>query len=64
MHKAYEASNHDGDVRDKWDDARVRHMRHKCVLAERRAKESGSDEAKAEVKQTHPATQRIAPGNL
>ena len=50
MHQAYEASEHDGDVRDKWDDARVRHMRHKCVQAEKRAKEAGSDEAKAEVK--------------
>jgi tetratricopeptide (TPR) repeat protein len=52
MHKAYEASNHDGDVRDKWDDARVRHMRHECVLAEKRARETGSDEAKADVKRT------------
>ncbi|MGO8691237.1 MAG: tetratricopeptide repeat protein [Thermoguttaceae bacterium] len=51
MHEAYEASKHDSDVRDKWDDARVRHVRHKCVLAERRAKAADSDEARAEVKQ-------------
>jgi tetratricopeptide (TPR) repeat protein len=51
MHDAYEASKHDGDVRDKWDDARVRHARHNCVLAEKRAKAADSDEARAEVKQ-------------
>ena len=50
MFQAYEASGHDGDVRDKWDDARVRHMRHKFVQAEAKAKKSGSDEAKAEAK--------------
>jgi len=59
MHAAYEASKHDGDVRDKWDDARVRHMRYKCVLAEKRAKESGSDEAKVEVKQLGRQTNEL-----
>ena len=51
MHNAYEATNHDGDVRDKWDDSRVRNARHKCVQAEKRAQAADSDEARAEVKQ-------------
>jgi tetratricopeptide (TPR) repeat protein len=50
MLKAYEASGHDADVRDKWDDARVRRMRHNFAQAEAKAKKSGTDEAKAEAK--------------
>lgn len=49
--RAYEVSGHDIDIRERWEDAQLRHLRQKFAAAERQAKESGSEEAKQRLKE-------------
>lgn len=46
--RAFEASGGDPDIRDRWDDVQMRHLRFRVIQAKRKADETGSDEAKAE----------------
>ena len=50
MKQAFEASNHDIDVREKLGDAQVRRLKFKLDRAEKQAGKSDSEENKAEVK--------------
>lgn len=50
MARAYEASGGDPDIRDRWDDIQLRHLRYQVIQAKRKADETGSDEAKEEYK--------------
>ncbi len=51
LKQAYEASNHDVDVREKLGDAQVRRLKFKLDQAEKQAGKNESEENKAEVKQ-------------
>ena len=44
--QAFEASDGDEDVRERWEDAQMRRLRQKVARADREAKRSGSEEAK------------------
>jgi tetratricopeptide (TPR) repeat protein len=44
--RAFEASDGDDDVREKWEDAQMRHLRQRVARADREAKRSGGEEAK------------------
>jgi len=48
--RAFEASDGSPDVREKWEDAQVRHLRHRYTVADKKAKEGGAPEAVAEAK--------------
>ncbi len=50
MQRAYEASGGDPDIRDRWEDVQLRHLRYQVIMAKRRADETGSEEAKEEYK--------------
>ena len=50
MQRAYEASGGDPDIRDRWEDVQLRHLRYQVIQAKRRADETGSEEAKEEYK--------------
>ena len=43
--RAFEASGGDEDVRERWEDAEMRHLRQKLAKAEKEAKRSGTEEA-------------------
>lgn len=49
--RAFEASGGDADIRDRWDDAQMRGLRYKVIMAKKKADETGSSEAKAQYKQ-------------
>ncbi|OHB82253.1 MAG: hypothetical protein A2V98_19355 [Planctomycetes bacterium RBG_16_64_12] len=44
--RAFEASDGDEDVRERWEDAQLRHLRQRVARADREAKRSGTDDAK------------------
>lgn len=44
--QAFEASDGDDDVRERWEDAQMRHLRQKVARADREARRSGTPEAK------------------
>ncbi|MFH1923457.1 MAG: tetratricopeptide repeat protein [Planctomycetota bacterium] len=44
--RAFEASDGDEEVRERWEDAQLRHLRQRAERADREAKRSGDDEAK------------------
>jgi tetratricopeptide (TPR) repeat protein len=44
--RAFEASDGDEDVRERWEDAQMRHLRQTVARADREAKRTGSEEAK------------------
>ena len=54
LQKAFEVSNGNADIRDRWEDVQMRNLRNKLSFAEKQAEKSGSDEDKrrvAELKQ-------------
>ncbi len=44
--RAFEASDGDEDVRERWEDAQMRHLRQNVARADREARRSGTEEAK------------------
>lgn len=44
LSRAYEVSNKDPDIREKWEDVQLRHLRQKMTRAQEKAQASGSDE--------------------
>jgi tetratricopeptide (TPR) repeat protein len=48
--RAFEVSNGDIDVRERWEDAQLRGLRYHVMMAKKKADESGSEEAKQEWK--------------
>ena len=44
--QAFEASDGDDDVRERWEDAQMRHLRQRVSRADRQAKKAGTEEAK------------------
>jgi tetratricopeptide (TPR) repeat protein len=50
---ALEANSGDADLQEKLNDVQVSHFRHRYMQLEKRAKESGTEEAKAEAKKLH-----------
>ncbi len=44
--KAFDVSDGDDDVRERWEDAQLRHLRQKFAQAEKAAKQTGTQEAK------------------
>lgn len=49
--RAYEASDGDVDVRERWEDAQLRHLRQRYIQSEKEAEETGTDEARKRCKQ-------------
>ena len=52
LSRALELSNGDHELQEKLNDVQVRHLRHIYLQADKRAKESGSEEAKVELKKS------------
>lgn len=46
LQRAFEVSDGDIDIRERWEDAQLRHLRVRVVNAKRKADETGSEEAK------------------
>jgi tetratricopeptide (TPR) repeat protein len=55
LSRALEVSNGDHELREKLNDVQVRHLRHRYLQAEKQAKQSGSEEAKIELKKLYKA---------
>ena len=53
LSRALELSNGDHELQEKLNDVQVRHLRHIYLQADKRAKESGSEEAKVELKKVY-----------
>ena len=71
LSRALKVSTGDHELREKLNDVQVRHLRHRYLQADKRAKESGSEEAKIELKKLYKAlnqkswtTPSIMPGNF
>jgi len=44
--RAFEVSDGDADIRERWEDAQLRGLRYQVIMARKKAEESGSEEAK------------------
>ena len=55
LNQAIEVSKGDLELREKLNDVQVRHLRHRYKQADQRAKESGGEEAKTELKKLYKA---------
>lgn len=50
LERAYKASGEDADIREKWEDAQLRRLRHEVSQAEKKAKASGSADDRKQFK--------------
>ncbi len=51
LQKAYEISDNNADIRERWEDVQMRNLRHQLSLAEKQAKKTGKEEDKLRCQQ-------------